>query len=131
MPVDRYIITDCHWAKIEPLCLGKKSDPGRTGGDGRLFPEAVFWIARTGAQWRDLPAEFGKLNSVYRRFRDWAVVGVFERIFNALSDAPDLQVAMVDDTIVTVHRHGQGSKGGLAVRPPASRRVAVRPRSSP
>ena len=51
MPVDRYIITDRQWAKIEPHCLGKKSDPGRTGGDARLFLEGVFWIARTGAQW--------------------------------------------------------------------------------
>ena len=59
MPVERYIITDRQWGKIEPHCLSKKSDPGRTGGDARLFLEAVFWIARTGAQWRDLPGEFG------------------------------------------------------------------------
>lgn len=117
--------------KIEPHCLGKKSDPGRTGGDGRLFLEAVFWIARTEAQWRDLPPEFGKWISVYRRFRDWAVAGVFERIFTALSDEPDMGLAMIDGTIVKVHRHGQGAKGGLEVRPSASRRAAGRPRSSP
>lgn len=131
MPEDRYIITDRQWAKIEPHCLGKKSDPGRTGGDGRLFLEGVFWIARTGAQWRDLPAEFGKWNSVYRRFRDWAVADVFERIFNALSDEPDMAVAMIDGTIVKVHRHGQGSKGGLEVRLSANRRAAGQPRFSP
>jgi transposase len=131
MPLDRYIITDRQWGKIEPHCLGKKSDPGRTGGDGRLFLEGVFWIARTGAQWRDLPAEFGKWNSVYRRFRDWALAGVFERIFSALSDEPDMAVAMIDGTIVKVHRHGQGSKGGLEVRPSASRRAAGQPRFSP
>ncbi|MBW6494561.1 MAG: IS5 family transposase [Burkholderiaceae bacterium] len=112
MPIDRYIITDRQWGKIEPHCLGKKSDPGRTGGDARLFLEAVFWIARTGAQWRDLPGEFGKWNSVYRRFRDWGIAGVFERIFNALSEEPDMEMAMIDGTIVKVHRHGQGSKGG-------------------
>ncbi len=95
MPVDRFINTDRQWTKIEPHCLGKKSDPGRTGGDARLFLEAVFWIARTGAQWRDLPGEFGKWNSVYRRFRDWGVAGVFERIFNALSEEPDMEMAMI------------------------------------
>jgi len=100
MPVDRSIITNRHWAKIEPHCLGKKSDPGRTGGDARLFLEGVFWIARTGAHWRDLPIEFGKWNSVYRRFRDWGVRGVLERIFNALSDSPDMEMAMIDVTIV-------------------------------
>ena len=116
MPIERYIITDRQWLLIEPLCLGKKSDPGRTGGDGRLFLEGVFWIARTGAQWRDLPGEFGKWNTVYRRFRDWSRLEVFERIFNALSEEPDMEMAMIDGTIVKVHRHGQGSKGGLKVR---------------
>ena len=129
MPIDRYVITDCQWSKMEPLCLGKESDPGRTGSDGRLFLEGVFWIARTGAQWRDLPGEFGKWNTVYRRFRDWARLGVFERIFNALSEDPDMEMAMIDGTIVKVHRHGQGSKGGLKVRRSASQRVAGQPKS--
>jgi transposase len=130
MPQDRYIITDRQWAVMEPHCLGKATDPGRTGGDARLFLEGVFWIARTGAQWRDLPVEFGKWNSVYRRFRDWVHAGVFERLFNALSGEPDMEVAMIDGTIVKVHRHGQGSKGGLKARPSASLRAAGRPRFS-
>ena len=116
MPSDRYVITDRQWSKIEPHCLGKKTDPGRTGADGRQLLESVFRIARTGAQWRDLPGEFGKWNTVYRRFRDWARAGVFERIFNALSEDPDMEMAMIDGTIVKVHRHGQGSKGGPSVR---------------
>ena len=78
MPIDRYVITDRQWSKIEQHCLDRKSDPGRTGSDGRLFLEGVFWIARTGAQWHDLPGGFGKWNTVCRRFRDWARLGVFE-----------------------------------------------------
>jgi transposase len=116
MDTSRFIITDRQWAKAEPHCLGLKAHPGRTGGDARLFLEAVFWIARTGAPWRDLPTGFGNWNTVYRRFRDWARSGVFDRIFNALSDEPDMEMAMVDATIVKVHRAGQGSKGGLSVR---------------
>lgn len=116
MDTSRFIITDRQWSLIERHCLGLKSHPGRTGSDARLFLEAVFWIARTGAQWRDLPPAFGKWNTVYHRFRDWARAGVFDRIFNALSDEPDMEMAMVDGTIIKVHRHGQGSKGGLSVR---------------
>ena len=73
MPIDRYIITDRQWALMEPHCLGKKSDPGRTGGDGRLFLEGVFWIARTGAQWRDLPGEFGTWMSSITQTIRWIV----------------------------------------------------------
>ena len=70
MPTDRYIITDRQWLLMEPHCLGKTSDPGRTGSDGRLFLEGVFWIARTGAQWRDLPGEFGTwMSSVKQTIR--------------------------------------------------------------
>jgi transposase len=115
--MDRYCLTNAQWAKIEPLCLGKVTDPGRTGGDGRLFLEAVLWIARTGSPWRDLPAVFGKWNSVFKRFRDWVKADVFKRIFDALSDDPEMEYAMVDATLVKVHRHGQGAKGGLRARP--------------
>ena len=67
----RFVLTDAQWAKIEPLCLGKPSDPGRSGGDNRLFLEAVLWIARTGSPWRDLPPTFGNWNRVFKRYRDW------------------------------------------------------------
>jgi transposase len=60
--MDRFCLTDAQWAKMAPHCLGKPTDPGRTGMDGRLFLEAVLWIARTGALWRDLPLIFGKWN---------------------------------------------------------------------
>src|SRR5277367_6854388 len=69
--MDRFVLTDAQWAKMQPLCLGKPGDPGRSGKDNRLFVEAVLWIARTGSPWRDLPPSFGHWNSVFTRFRDW------------------------------------------------------------
>jgi transposase len=114
--VERFILTDAQWARMEPRCLGKKGDPGRTGGDNRPFIEAVLWIARTGGPWRDPPPPFGRWNSVFRRSRDWVKADVFERLFGAVSGDPDLGCAMVDGTIVKVHRHGQGAKGGLKAR---------------
>ena len=50
MPIDRYIIPDRQWAKIELHGLGKTFDPGQMGDDAGLFFEGVFGIARTGAQ---------------------------------------------------------------------------------
>ena len=121
----RRVLSDAQWAAMEPFCLGKASDPGRTGPDGREFLEAVLWIVRTSSPWRDLPDEFGKWNSVYRRFAEWRDKGVFERMFNTLSATDvDMEYAMIDATIVHVHRHGQGAKGGLSIRPLAAQRAA-------
>ena len=113
----RTVLTDNQWDLIAPHCPGKETDVGRTGPDPRLFVEAVLWIARTGAPWRDLPAYFGKWNAVFKRFRRWVKADVFYPIFKAISDSYDFEYAMVDGTIVRVHRHGQGAKGGLKVRP--------------
>ena len=123
--MERFVLTDAQWAKMEPHCLGKPTDPGRSGSDNRRFVEAVLWIARTGSPWRgDLPLFFGNWNSVFKRYRDWVKAGVFIRLFEACSDEPDMEYAMVDATIVKVHRHGQGAKGGRRTRRSAAPRAA-------
>jgi transposase len=122
--MDRLVLTDAQWAKIEPHCLGKPTDPGRSGRNNRLFIEAVLWVVRTGSPWRDLPPTFGNWSTAFRWFRDWREADVFKRIFDALSDEPDMEYAMVDATIVKVHRHGQGAKGGLRARRLAAPKAA-------
>ncbi len=106
----RMMLSDAQWDRIEPLLPGKAGDPGRSGTDNRLFLEAVLWLVRTGVPWRDLPEAFGRWN--FRRFRRWACKGVFEGIVTALSGDPDFEYALVDGTIVRVHQHGAGAKGG-------------------
>lgn len=86
----RTVLRDDQWNKMAPYCLGKQSDPGRSGANNRRFMEAVLWKTRTGSPWRDLPAQFDNWSTVFRRFRDWSVAGVFERIFEAVSDDPDM-----------------------------------------
>ncbi len=113
----RLVLKDEQWKRIAPIIPGKEGDPGRSGEDNRLFLEAVLWIARTGSPWRDLPEYFGKWFSVWKRFRRWALKGVFEKIFRVLSGDPDFEYAMIDGTIIKVHRHGTGAKGGLRSKP--------------
>ena len=122
--MDRFVLTDAQWAKMEPLCLGKRRDPGRSGENNRRFVEAVLWIARTDSPWRDLPPSLGHWNSVFTRFRDWAKAGVWKRLFEPVSDDADMEYAIVDATIVKVHRHGQGAKGGPKTRRSAARKAA-------
>jgi transposase len=45
--------------------------------------------------------------------RRWALKGVFEKIFGVLSGDPDFEYALIDGTIIKVHRHGTGAKGGV------------------
>jgi transposase len=67
--VKRLLRRDDQWERIQDLLTGKASDRGVTAEDNRLFVEALLWITRTGAPpWRDLPAEFGPWNLMYRRF---------------------------------------------------------------
>lgn len=112
----RRVLTDFQWAIIEPYCLGKATDPGQTGHDTRLFVEAVLWIVRTGAQWRELPEEFGKWNSIFKRFRRWVKADTFYSKFKALASEADFEYTRIDGSIVKVHRSGQGAKGGLKAR---------------
>ena len=71
MNEERFVLTDDVWLRLAPHLPGKQGDAGVTGKDNRLFLEAVLWRVRTGLPWRDLPPDFGKWNSVFRRFRRW------------------------------------------------------------
>lgn len=78
------ILSDELWAAVAPLLPGKAGDPGCSGRDNRLFLEAVFWIARTGSPWRDLPPEFGKWYTPYTRYHRWEQKGVWPRVIETL-----------------------------------------------
>jgi transposase len=56
---------------------------------------------------------------VFRRFRRWAVAGVFERMFKALREDPDFEYVIADGTIVRVHQKATGAAKRMA-RPSAS-----------
>ena len=120
---ERFVISDRSWAIIEPLVPGTVRDSGVTAQDTRLFLEAVLWRVRVGGPWRDLPPGFGAWNSVFRRFRRWAQGGVFQRIFEAVSDDPDFEYALIDGTIISAHQKASGAKGGLSIRPLDARKA--------
>lgn len=109
----RHEISDLNWERIKDLLPGQPGDPGVTVSeeDNRHFINAVFWIAKTGAPWRDLPERFGKWNSVFQRFNRWATKGVWERVFLALGEDADLEWLLIDSTVIRAHQHAAGKKG--------------------
>ena len=117
MREERFVINDRSWAIIEPLVPGSVRDRVVTAKNTRLFLEAVLWRVRVGGPWRDLPPGFGEWNSIFRRFRRWALKGVFKRIFEAVADDPDFEYVLIDGTIISVHQKASGAKGGPSIRP--------------
>jgi transposase len=127
--MDRDVLTDAQWEKLEPLLPGRVGHVGTTAKDNREFLEGVLWIARTGSPWRDLPERFGFWGCVYVRYNRWCHNGTWQRIFEALSDDPDFEYVMIDSSIVRAHQHAAGGKGGQTCKPLAVPGAATRPKS--
>ncbi len=59
--------------------------------DNRLFLNAVFWILRTGAPWRNLPPDYGDWKNAHRRFCRWRDKGIWEDLLSQIIDEPDFE----------------------------------------
>lgn len=111
----RHDLCDQAWLRLKPYLLGSKGNPGRRGNDNRLFLNAVLWKLRTGCPWRDLPPDYGKWNTTWRRFKTWRDRGVWERLLELVADDPDLEWLMIDASHIKAHPHAAGAKGGTKV----------------
>lgn len=110
-------LNDRKWTKIYSFLRLTPHIYTRNEQKTRTFVEGVYWIMRTGAPWRDLPARFGKWNSVFNRYADWTDKEVWQKMFTHFSDDPDMEWMMLDSTIVRAHPCAAGApqkKGGQA-----------------
>ena len=108
----RHDISDHHWALLEPHLPGRAGQWGGVAHDNRRFLNAVFWILRTGAPWRDLPPEYGDWKNTHRRFCRWRDKGVWEALLEVLIDEPDFEWLMIDASHCKAHPHAAGARGG-------------------
>lgn len=124
----RHELTSAQWERIEPLLARRTGRPSKAGD--RQFVNAVIWIAKTGAPWRDLHPRFGPWKTVYNRFRRFALSGVWKRVFEELRVDVDPDGSMADATIVRAHQHAAGGKGGSTETILAGLEAVFRPRST-
>lgn len=117
--VRRGVIPDGLWAVLEPVLPARAGRQGRPWNDHRRTLEGICWRFRTGSPWRDVPAEFGPWQSLWKRHRRWSEDGTYEKLFAAAStglpDAPStdakLAVLGIDSTTVKAHQHAAGAPG--------------------
>ena len=105
----RHALSDADWDRVKGVLPGRPGQHGGVARDDRQFLDAVLWIARTGAAWRDLPARLGHWNRQWRRFDRWAAAGRFAALAGVLRD-PDLDVLLLDSTAVRAHPCAAGAK---------------------
>jgi transposase len=114
------------WAVIEPLL-----PTGRRGArrvDDRRVISGIMHMLKTGARWRDCPADYGPYTTVYNRFNRWSRQGVWQGIFYALTGSTGVigsVTASVDSTHIKVHRSAAGAKGGPSPMPSDARAADV------
>ena len=108
----RHDLSDEAWKLLEAHLPGRKGIWGGVAKDNRLFINAVLWLLRTGAPWRDLPPDYGDWKNTHRRFCRWRDKGVWEGLLERLIDAPDYEWLIIDATHAKVHPHAAGARGG-------------------
>ena len=108
----RHDISDRVWEILDPHLPGKAGLWGGLAKDNRQFINAVFWIIRTGAPWRDLPPDYGDWKNTHRRFCRWRDKGIWELILEKLAVEKDFEWLMIDSSHIKVHPHASGAKGG-------------------
>jgi transposase len=112
----RYELSDFEWSIIEPLLPNKPRGVPRV--DDRRVLNGIYWRLRTGSPWADIPDRYGAYTTCYNRFVRWRKMGVWDRLFEAVSKAYNGDVQMVDSSSIRVHQHAANGKKGARRMPP-------------
>lgn len=128
----RHSVSDAQWELIADLFPTNSFKTGRRPRDRRLILDAIFWVLRTGAPWRDLPAWFGPWSTAWDFFDKWNKDRTFDEVLRRLRsivvphDADPSELWCIDGTSIRAARcSGGGGKKIRARRASGSRTGAL------
>ena len=111
--IRRYELTDEEWERLKKYFPERQPGTmGRPRKEPRDMLNGIFWIARSGAAWRDLPERYGPWQTVYKRFAEWQKSGLIEKIFHELGEDADLEDISIDSTYIKAHKASAGAERG-------------------
>lgn len=129
------VLRDDQWELLREFVLGGMKGKRGPRSDARRFFDAILWLARSRARWRDLPEErFGPYQTAKRRYYRWIEAGVFDRIFEAVTADPDMEWLAIDATVIRAQAQAAGGRRKRGERKPRLSAVpgaALAPKSTP
>ena len=132
--VEGEVLRDDQWERLREFVPGGRKGKRGPRSDGRVLLDALLWLARSGGRWRDLPEKFGPYQTAKRRYYRWVEQGVIDRIFEAVSDDPDIEWLAIDATVIRAQAQAAGARvkrGALKPRLSDDREVGSAPKSTP
>ena len=126
---ERIGLSDEVWTIIGTLLTPETGRGCRPARGNRLYLKGMMWIARTGSQWRHRPDDYGKWNTVFRRYRRWVMTGVFDAMLETRTEMVerDATAEMINSTVVRAHHRAVDIKKGLGKPRRLADRVVVSP----
>ena len=94
-----YHIKKENWKQIFAFLKSTKGIHSKNEEKLRIFMEAVWYIVRSGCQWRLLPRIYGNYRSIHRRFKKWCEKGILAKLLKYVQQDPDLEISIIDDKI--------------------------------
>lgn len=125
-------MTERDWLTVLEVFDAAQSSRGEPGHDDRKFLEAIHYFTVHSITWRALPRDYGKWNSVWKRFWRLSRSGVFEAFFQMLAECSQTAhlIQFFDSTTARAHVSAAGAKGGSSTRLSAARVAASLPKST-
>ncbi|CAO3428744.1 hypothetical protein [Azospirillum argentinense] len=107
------MLTDTMWRRLLTLLPPQKPMTRRPSLDHRRFLEAVLWLARTAAPWRDLPEDVMNWRTAWRRLQRWTAAEIWGRIvaeLRAIAPNAGYDAHLFDSSVISAHAHAAGAR---------------------